>query len=149
MPSFFWAPLLAGRGLAPLILKRTPEVKVISNGLVLAALGVLVLVTAKVMSQVGSGACLAGLGLSTIFPISVSILSQMFGLGTSRVAALVFTLAGLGGEALPWLVGIVSTSFGNLQFGLMVPLASCLSVLFLHHRLAQRRWIEREVPSAS
>jgi fucose permease len=37
----------------------------------------------------------------------------------------------LGGAVVPWAVGVVSTRFGSLQAGLLVPVASCVVMLAL------------------
>jgi fucose permease len=74
---------------------------------------------------------LAGLGLAAVFPIAIANLSHKFGAAATRVAGLMFNLAGLGGATLPWLVGFTSTRLNNLKFGLFVPLAGCTIMLLL------------------
>ena len=43
-----------------------------------------------------------------------------------------FALGGLGGATLPWLVGFLSTHFGSLKAGLVVPLLGCLTMIAMH-----------------
>jgi MFS transporter, FHS family, glucose/mannose:H+ symporter len=140
MPSFFWAALLLGRVLAPLGLRRLSELTMARAGLGLAALGIIALHSATNETGLIIAMAVAGLGLSSVFPIAIAALSHEFGEAASRIAGLMFALAGLGGATLPWLVGYASTWYGSLRFGLSVPLCGCLAMLFLfvllHHPLA-------------
>ena len=141
-PSFFWGALLLGRALAPVFLRHVRETTLASAGLVLASLGVFVLLIANTMALVVAGASLAGLGLASVFPINIAMLSQWFGEMASRIGGVMFALSSLGGATVPWLVGILSSRFGSLRIGLMVPLLGSLTMLFLYlknrqsHRLA-------------
>jgi FHS family glucose/mannose:H+ symporter-like MFS transporter len=136
-PSFFWGAMLAGRMAAPLLLRKWRETTVASFGLLVATLGGAVLLVAQSMTPVVIGATLAGLGLASVFPISVSMLSHWFGEMASRVGGVVFPLGNLGGAALPWLVGALSTEFGSLRVGFLVPLWA--SVIMLAAYLASAR----------
>jgi MFS transporter, FHS family, glucose/mannose:H+ symporter len=131
-PSFFWGALLLGRISAPLFLRRVRETTVASAGLVLASLGVVVLLAAPSMSLVVVGASLAGLGLASVFPISISMLSHWFGEAATRVSGAVFAGGNLGGAALPWLVGALSTHYGSLRAGFFVPLCGAISMLVVY-----------------
>lgn len=128
MPSLFWAALLLGRALAPAVLARVAEATLAASGLLLAALGMAVLLGAASLRGVGAGVAFAGLGLASVFPIVIALMTREFASGASRVAGWMFALAGLGGATLPWLVGIVSTGLGGLAWGLMVPLVSSLGM---------------------
>src|SRR6266542_6665492 len=114
MPSFFYGALLAGRTLAPLALKSIPERTVAKTGLTLALLGGLTLVRAHGTGSLAVGALLAGLGLASIFPISVSLFTTWFGGSARRASTMVFAMGNLGGAVFPWLVGVVSTHSGSL-----------------------------------
>jgi MFS transporter, FHS family, glucose/mannose:H+ symporter len=132
MPSFFWVALLLGRATAPLLLRAVRELKLAEFGLVLSAVGVVILVGARNLSVIAIGVSLAGLGLSSVFPIAIATLSRKFGSKASQIAGLAFALAGAGGATLPWLVGYISTRTGNLKYGLLVPLFGCLVMLILN-----------------
>ncbi len=131
-PSFFWGALLLGRISAPLFLRRVRETTVASAGLVLASLGVVVLLAARSMSLVVVGASLAGLGLASVFPISISMLSHWFGGAATRVSGAIFAGGNLGGAVLPWLVGALSTHYGSLRAGFFVPLFGAISMLVVY-----------------
>jgi MFS transporter, FHS family, glucose/mannose:H+ symporter len=131
-PSFFWGALLVGRALAPILLRRTRETNLASAGLVLSCLGIALLLVAHTMSPIVIGAMLAGLGLSSVFPINISLISRWFGDEGVRFGGAMFALAGLGGATLPWLVGWFSTQTGNLKAGLVVPFLGSAIMLALY-----------------
>jgi FHS family glucose/mannose:H+ symporter-like MFS transporter len=131
-PSFFWGALLFGRVTAPLLLRLWRETTVASMGLTLASLGVGVLLAAHSMTLIVVGALMSGLGLASIFPISVAMLSRWFGRAASRLGGPVFSLGNLGGAVLPWLVGALSTHFGSLRVGFIVPLLGALTLLAVY-----------------
>jgi FHS family glucose/mannose:H+ symporter-like MFS transporter len=128
-PSFFWGSLLAGRILAPLALKSHRAIAVAKAGLTCALAGGAVLVAAHSVTMIAAGAVLAGLGLASIFPISVSLLPTWFGDSARRASGAVFGSGNVGGAVLPWVVGAVSTRYGNLRAGFFVPLLGVILLL--------------------
>jgi FHS family glucose/mannose:H+ symporter-like MFS transporter len=131
MPSFFWASLLAGRAVAPGILRRVKEGKLLVTGLAVAWVGVAALLAGNGVTAIGLGVSLAGLGLASVFPIAIAMLSEHGGSLALRTTGVAFALAGLGGATLPWLVGVLSTRFGGLKAGLSVPLAAIAVLMVL------------------
>ena len=73
----------------------------------------------------------AGLGLACIYPLLVSSLVGFYGKRASRTGSIIFASAGLGSATIPSLVGFISTRFGSLRVGLLVPLIACLVMLCL------------------
>jgi FHS family glucose/mannose:H+ symporter-like MFS transporter len=131
-PAFFWAALLVGRALAPTGLRWLGEALVVQSGLLLAALGVGLLLSATTLTGVMLSTSLCGLGLAAVFPTTIAQLSRQFAGASVRAAAAAFALAGLGGATVPWLVGVCSTNAGSLRAGLMIPLIGCLAMITLH-----------------
>jgi len=129
MPAFFWGALLAGRALAPLALRVKRETSVAKIGLFLAFFGGVALVAARGTTLIAIGSLLAGLGLASIYPISVSLLATWFGPSSRRVSGAVFGSGNVGGALLPLMVGTVSTLAGSLRFGFFVPLAGVVFML--------------------
>jgi FHS family glucose/mannose:H+ symporter-like MFS transporter len=127
--SFFWGSLLAGRALAPLALKFHQETAIARIGLALALAGGLAIVAAHSMALLIPGAILAGLGLASIFPISVSLFPRWFKESTTSASSPVFASGNIGGAVLPWLVGVVSTHTGSLRSGFIVPLVGVAAML--------------------
>jgi len=129
MPAFFWGALLAGRALAPLALRVKRETSVAKIGLFLAFFGGVALVAARGTTLIAIGSLLAGLGLASIYPISVSLLATWFGPSSRRVSGAVFGSGNVGGALLPLMVGTVSTLAGSMRFGFFVPLAGVVFML--------------------
>ncbi len=132
MPSIYWGALLIGRASAPLMLKKIKESHLAVAGLTLALIGVAGIYAAHSLRMLAFGTGLAGLGMSSIFPANLSLLSQWFGSKAPRVGSLAFPSASLGGAILPWLVGLISTYAGSLQRGLLVPICGVALMLALH-----------------
>lgn len=130
-PALFWAALLVGRGVAPWLLDRLDEIRLALAGLGLASAGAALLLVASDPRVAVGAVGLVGLGLASVFPIVIALMSKTFGGASRRVAGWMFALAGLGGAALPWLVGALSTAFGGLRAGLVAPLAGCLAMAAL------------------
>lgn len=140
-PSCFWAAMLVGRAAAPAILRFASDAKLMTAGLLIAALGVTTLLATRTLVGVFAGAALAGLGLAPVFPITIAMFSRGFRALATRMAGSMFALAGLGGATLPWLVGFFSARFGSLRFGLIVPLIGILVMFaaqFAHARISAR-----------
>ena len=133
-PSFFYTALMLGRWLAPLLLRMTDEIRLVQVGLLAACAGMAGLILSHGLRGVVVSASLAGLGLSYVYPITISVLSREFGSASSRVGSLMFTMSNLGGGLMPWLVGVTSTHFGTLKAGLAVPLIGCAAMYGLYLR---------------
>ncbi|HME31997.1 MAG TPA: MFS transporter [Terriglobales bacterium] len=133
-PSFFYASLMLGRWLAPLFLRMMDDVRLVQAGLLVACAGMVGLVLSHNLPGVVASASLAGLGLSAVYPITISLMSREFGMAASRVGSVMFTLSNLGGGSLPWMVGVASTRFGTLKAGLAVPLLGGAAMFLLYLR---------------
>lgn len=151
--ALFWAGLLAGRALAPLLLRRISSAALARGALLLAVAGIVALVAlpsgaaALLATHVFAPlfdltAVLCGLGFSVVFPTLVSLLSPASAAAAppGAPAPLLFVPAALGGAALPWLVGVLSHHAGGLRAALLLPLAAMTAILFLMPRggLAKR-----------
>ena len=131
-PSFFYASLMLGRWLAPLILRLVSDARLVQAGSLLACAGMAGLIFSRDLSSIAFSACAAGLGLSSVYPITISFLSKQF--ESAGVGSLMFTLSNVGGGLLPWIVGLSSNRFGTLKAGLLVPLLGCTTIYLLFLR---------------
>lgn len=140
-PSFFWGAILLGRALAPIVLRFHSAVTIARAGLTVALLGGLALVAAHEMKLVVVGAVLAGLGLASIFPISVSLLPGWFGPSARRASGAIFASGNIGGAVVPWFVGEVSTHAAGLRAAFLVPLmgVSAMLVFYLTNKASVGR----------
>jgi len=133
-PSYFYAMLLVGRLFVPALLKRVAELQVARGGIAIAWIGVALLMTSRSIPAVRVSACLIGLGLAAIYPITIALLSNTFGSDAHRLGSVMFALAGVGAACVPWMVGSLSTALTSLRLGLTVPLAGCAIMLLLYLR---------------
>jgi fucose permease len=141
MPSFFYGALLAGRMSAPFALRFMSETTVASIGLTLSFLGGLALLGAHGLTWIILGSLFAGVGLASIFPISVSLFPRWFRDSARSASGAVFASGNMGGAVLPWLVGVISTRFGNLRLGFFVPFAAVtiMLVFYISQEITGRR----------
>lgn len=130
--SFFYASLMLGRWIAPLCLRMIDEVKLAQAGTLLACTGMAGLIFSRELTGIVVSACAAGLGLSSVYPITISLLSREF--QSARVGSVMFTLSNVGGGVLPWMVGLSADRFGAVRAGLFVPLLGCIAILVLYMR---------------
>jgi fucose permease len=128
-PSFYWGALLLGRALAPIILRFKSPITIARAGLAIAMFGGLALVTAHEIRLVVVGAVLAGLGLASVFPISVSLLPGWFGSSARSASGAVFASGNIGGAVVPWFMGEVSTHAAGLRAAFLVPLLGASAML--------------------
>jgi MFS transporter, FHS family, glucose/mannose:H+ symporter len=131
-PSFYWGALLAGRALAPIALRFRSAVTIARSGLAVALLGGLALVAAHEMKLVVLGAVLAGLGLASIFPISVSLLPGWFGPSARRASGAIFASGNIGGAVVPWFVGEISSNTAGLRTAFLIPLLGVSAMLLFY-----------------
>jgi fucose permease len=130
-PMCFWTGLLTGRALGPLVLPRVPERIVLNLGLVLVCFCNGAVLWVATIQGAAISLVAAGLGLACIYPLLVSSLVGFYGKRASRTGSIIFASAGLGAATIPWLVGFISTRFGSLRVGLLVPLIACMIMLGL------------------
>ena len=130
-PSFFYGGLLAGRALAPIVLRKVAELRLARVSVVLVLLALIGLLLSRSMGAVFFSASLIGLGCAPIYPIIISLLSNLFGSDATRLGSAMFMLAGFGASCMPWLVGYVSTKMSSLAFGIGVPIAASVLMLAL------------------
>lgn len=133
-PSFFYSAVLVGRGLAARILHWISEVRLTRIGLAMAVAGIVALLASTSIAGVLASASVIGLGLASVYPVTIAIMARTVGRASPGVSSVMFALAGIGGAVIPWLVGFASTEESSLQWGLGVPLVGCAAMLALYMR---------------
>ncbi len=130
-PMFFYAGLMSGRAIAPLLLLRITERRLVLSALGLTAGGTALMIAASTLRMAFTAVFLAGLGCSSIYPIYIAWFSRWYGSRAKRIGGILFAMASLGGSSGPWFVGYVSKHSGSLQVGLLVPLISAITMICL------------------
>jgi FHS family glucose/mannose:H+ symporter-like MFS transporter len=126
----FWASFLLGRLIAPLSLKRVRNPVYVLYGLMLAACGMLLLLSAQIVF-VSVGAIFVGFGLAPVFPTVLAEFTQRFGREGVRQANWLFISSTFGGAFLTWAVGFLSKNFGSLRVGFFFIFFCCLLMIVL------------------
>ena len=134
----FWGGLLAARAGAPALLRMVREKRLVQSGILLACAGIAIVLAISNAVGISAGAFLAGAGMGPVFPSLILLLTSLLGKTVSRNGGPIFAIGGLGGAALPLLVGVVSTQLGALHFGLWVPLAALAVLFFIYGRISGR-----------
>jgi MFS transporter, FHS family, glucose/mannose:H+ symporter len=130
-PSVYYGALLFGRGVAPLALRHFRQALISIGGLFVATAGAAIIAASNSPHSLYLGSAIAGFGLAPQYPIFVTWLAAIFKQDSNWIGALFFGSAGIGGGALPWLVGIVSSTTHSLRVGLFIPLAVSFLMIFL------------------
>ena len=139
-PTAFWAALVAGRALAPFVLRSHSEGAIYRFGLLTAFMGTVLLLMTHLVPFLLTGATVAGFGLAALFPITVAVLFRNLGEHSNRLGGFFFATGNLGGALIPFLVGVVSSQAHSLRTGLastLVTMALMLAMsLVFSRRLA-------------
>jgi MFS transporter, FHS family, glucose/mannose:H+ symporter len=125
-PTLFWAALATGRLLTPGMLRAATEPVVVGTGLGVAACATVVLIAGTSVPLAFLVATVSGFGLAPVFPITLARMTRLVGATRPRLVGPLFSVTGMGGAALPWAVGFVSTLSHSLRIGLIVPLLGCV-----------------------
>lgn len=130
-PMFFYGGLMAGRALAPLVLARVREYRLVMSALIVVVVGSTFFIFAATQRTAFISVTIAGLGCAAIFPVYVAWLSRWYGPKVARLRGVMFSMSSVGSAAGPGLVGFLSEHAGGLRAGLLVPLACAVLMIFL------------------
>jgi MFS transporter, FHS family, glucose/mannose:H+ symporter len=136
--SFFWIALLCGRMLAPAVLLRVSEARLLKTSLAIALMSTILLLLSHSPITITLTVAAAGLVLGPIFPLCLA--KALASLDDSPKAKWVFSISGLGGAILPWITGIVSAHEGSLRAGLLVPVFALGAMMLLNRLESAGRW---------
>lgn len=137
-PSLFWGGLLAGRAVAPTILKRVSEIRVVQFALAIAIVGVAILISANGLVGITVGTFVAGAGVAPVFASLMSWMVRAYGAAARALAGQLLGVGILGGACVPWGVGVLSTHCGSLKYGLALVLFTLVCTLLLASLLNSR-----------
>jgi MFS transporter, FHS family, glucose/mannose:H+ symporter len=140
----FWSALLAGRALAPLTLRIIGEKMLLWWSLVLSIIGVFGLILIHSPSGAIAFTVVIGVGLAPLFALLFSILSRYSESANIAAPGWLFAGIGLGGAALPWTVGLVTSKTGSIRSGFAIVGISVVFmfaiIAMLHRRTKSYVW---------
>ncbi|MEZ5344803.1 MAG: hypothetical protein R2681_04515 [Pyrinomonadaceae bacterium] len=134
----FFLFMVIGRGIAPMIVPFLTENALLMINLLMMTAGVIVIFLSSEFFVLILGAGILGLGTSSVFPTNMSRFTKIFGPESTRRATPVFVFGSIGGASMTWLVGYLSTAFGDLRSGFIAILIGCLILIFLQFLIARR-----------
>lgn len=124
----YWIALLAGRAFAPLLLRHVSERLLLCLTLALGTLGFSGLLLAHSAPLALTFSAVTGLGLAPMFALLLSMLSRYSEAKNAAVPGWLFACAGLGGAAIPWMVGFISGQANSIRLGLGTALCAVLLI---------------------
>ncbi len=137
-PMFFYGGIMTGRAVAPLILPRVKEARLIFTALGTIFLGTAIVLLAKTQGAAIAGFCIAGLGCATVYPNYIAWFSRWYGVRAKALSALMFSVASVGAALVPRIVGAVSTVAGSLRVALTIPLGGTAAMICILLALRRR-----------
>jgi len=142
----FWLALLSGRLIYAAILRRVPEQPIYALSLLFMLVGLGLFLFSMSSTAVVVAASITGFGLAPLFPLLLSFASDA--LLACRNSGWVFSSAGLGGALVPWLTGRISTHFGSLRAGFVLPTSAAVLIAALS-LAGLRRGVHTSKPASS
>jgi fucose permease len=129
-PTFlYFLCFVIGRAVAPVFFRFLNENKMLLVSLVVILVGMLIAITATNVSTLSTGAALAGLGTSSVFPTNVSRFYRIFGAEAMHRATPLFLCGTLGGAAATYSIGWISNRYDDLRFGMYVLLFNIIVLI--------------------
>ena len=129
LATLFWVSIMLARLASPLLLRPMKEIHLLLLATACALAGMALLSAGHSPFQLSIGVVLTGIGFAPVFPLSAALFFSR--VHSTRHAGWVFATCGLGGAVLPWIVGLVSTAYGSLRAGFLVPAAATALILVL------------------
>jgi fucose permease len=139
LTSLFWLSLVAGRLAAIGILGRASNRVTLSGGVLLAAIGIVVVVLGSAFTPLlWLGTITVGLGMGPLFPTTLALGAQMAPARVGAVSSLVVASGSIGVMILPYASGGVMGWAGPVgsMASLLVPLVAMLLCLWYAARRA-------------
>lgn len=134
LPSAFWAGMLVGRMVTPALLAVLCSRVMVIVGMLVAFAGAAYLIAGSGSNWSIAAGAFSGFGLAPVFPLVVAQYAEAAAVGSA--SGLIFSAAGLGGAALPALVGFLSQGSGSLRIGMSAVLLSLVAMTGLQLRIA-------------
>jgi fucose permease len=123
--SLFWIGLIAGRLLMARFVSPVIENVLLRTAMLASLICLLWLLVSSSFAQIAVATAVMGICISPLFPLLLS--TALSGGYSNRVMGVMLACCALGSALLPWLLGVLSSSF-SLRVGMMLPIAALLSL---------------------
>lgn len=123
--SAYWGAMMAGRGLAAVLLRRYTVAQLMRVLLIGGPLAAASLALAPTTLAIAACAMLAGLFFGPVFPNVISVLQAAFPAEARRLGPPVFAAASAGGAFVPWVAGLASAHATDVRV-ILGPALVCL-----------------------
>jgi fucose permease len=135
---YFWIAELTGRLLVAVLVTRVGETILyrICLALLLVTTVLFCILIYPTSGSLMTLTFFCALSLAPLYPLMVSLLLART--GTHPQLGLLFSITSLGGAALPWLTGVVSTRFHHLRAGLIVPTIAVIILISLSGTITRK-----------
>jgi fucose permease len=129
-PSFFWGAVLAGRALAPLLLRLVSEDRLLLLDLALATAAGWTLLMISNTILMFAALSILGFALASVYPNLIAKMTRDLEANPGATGYM-FAASSTGGAIIPWVVGAVSTRFGGMRAGLSVAIIASATMLIV------------------
>jgi MFS family permease len=137
--TLFWSGVMLGRLLHGTVLRRVPILLAIPGSLILAVVGGTIMTLAPHVVIAAVGTFAVGLGCGGVFPLVLALVGDHYAEASGTAFGVAFTMALLGGMLLPFLAGVLGSSFSMRAALVIVPAGlACSATLFIFGKFARR-----------
>ena len=143
----YWAALMLSRIVAARVLRGIEKSHLILGVALLSLGGCAVLLSARSLMLLFTGAALIGLSYGPIFPTTLAIAGDRYAQRAGTVFGLLFSIALVGGMTFPWAVGQVSEQV-SVRSGMVVPGLGAIGIVSLCIALAFGERRSKALPTA-
>ena len=143
----YWAALMLSRMVAARVLRGIEKSHLILGVALLSLGGCAVLLSARSLMLLFTGAALIGLSYGPIFPTTLAIAGDRYAQRAGTVFGLLFSIALVGGMTFPWAVGQVSQQV-SVRSGMVVPGLGAIGIVSLCIALAFGERRSKALPTA-
>jgi MFS transporter, FHS family, glucose/mannose:H+ symporter len=143
----YWAALMISRILVASVFRRVSKTVLVLASGVLSLAGCGLLLSGHSLLTFSLGVAVIGLTYGPIFPTALAIAGDRYA-NTGTVFGLLFSIALIGGMALPWTVGQTSQHF-SVRSGMLVPLIGAVGICVLAVLIKARETDKVIEPTAS
>jgi fucose permease len=124
--ALYWLGMMLGRLALGSVLRHAAPARVLLACIAVGFAGALLLVVGRDESLAALGVFLLGVGFAATFPVVLGFVGDRWAQLSGTAFSLVMVMALTGGMILPWLTGVLGTTYGLRGSFLIVPIALVL-----------------------